>query len=97
MHRIREIYLINAVGGANSTTMVVMFVGGVLVMMIDGIIVLFLLYETYGVGVFCSRPNPYRGKAVKSQHHHSAPAVEVAVAQCGKRPSPAVEVAVTRR
>ncbi len=32
--------------------MVVMFVGGVLVMMIDGIIVLFLLYETYRVGVF---------------------------------------------
>jgi len=31
--------------------MVVMFVGGVLVMMLDGIIVLFLLYETYGAGV----------------------------------------------
>jgi len=48
MHRIGEIYLINAVGEANGTTMVVMFVGGV-VMMLDRIIVLFLPYETYGV------------------------------------------------
>jgi len=40
--------------------------GGV-VMMIDGIIVLFLPYETYRARGFCSRPNPYGGKAVKEQ------------------------------
>ena len=43
--------------------MVTMFVGGV-VMMLDRIIVLFLLYETYRAGVFLSRPNPNRGKAL---------------------------------
>ena len=43
--------------------MVTMFVGGV-VLILDGIIVIFLQEETYGAGVFCSRPNPYRGKAV---------------------------------
>ena len=32
-------------------------------MMLDEIIVLFLLQETYRAGVFCSRPNPNRGKA----------------------------------
>ena len=30
-------------------------------------------------------------------NHHSAPAVEAAVAHRGKRPSPAAEVTVTRR
>jgi hypothetical protein len=38
--------------------MVMMFVGGV-VLLFDGILVLFLLWEIYGVGVFRSRPNPY--------------------------------------
>jgi hypothetical protein len=44
--------------------MVMMFVGGV-VLLFDGISVLFLQWEIYDAGVFCSRPNPYRGKAVK--------------------------------
>ena len=35
-----------------------MFVGGV-VLMLDKIPVLFLPLEIYGVGVFCSCPNPY--------------------------------------
>jgi hypothetical protein len=43
--------------------MVTMLMGGV-VMMLDRIIVLFLLLETYRVRVFCSHPNPYRDKAV---------------------------------
>jgi len=42
--------------------MVTMFVGG-FVLMLDGIIVLFLPKETYGVGGFRSRLNSYRGKA----------------------------------
>jgi hypothetical protein len=44
--------------------MVMMFVGGV-VLMFDGFLVLFLPYDIYGAGVFHSRPNPYRGEAVK--------------------------------
>ena len=45
--------------------MVMMFVGGV-ASVVDGILVLFLPYKTYGygAGVFCSRPNLDRGKAV---------------------------------
>ncbi len=38
--------------------MAMMFVGGV-VLMLDGILVLFLLLETYGAGVFCSRPKGF--------------------------------------
>ena len=38
--------------------MVMMFVGGV-VLMLDGILVLFLLLETYGAGVFRSRPKVF--------------------------------------
>jgi hypothetical protein len=34
-----------------------MFVGKV-VLLIDGLLVLFLPEEIYGAGVFCSRPNP---------------------------------------
>jgi hypothetical protein len=44
--------------------MVMMFAGGV-VLMFKGFFVLFLPYIIYGAGVFRSRPNPYRGKAVK--------------------------------
>ena len=40
--------------------MVVMFVGGV-VLMLNGFLVLFLPKEIYKVGVFRSRPNPYMG------------------------------------
>ena len=40
--------------------MVMMFVGGV-VLMFDRFLVLFLLYNIYGAGVMCSRPNPNRG------------------------------------
>ena len=40
-----------------------MFVGGV-VLLLDGIYVLFLQWEIYDAGIFRSRPNPYRGKAV---------------------------------
>ena len=45
--------------------MAIMFVGGV-VLILDGILKLFLLQETYGVGVCCSHLNlnPFRGKAV---------------------------------
>jgi hypothetical protein len=43
--------------------MVMMFVGGV-VLMLDRILILFLLLKIYGVVVFRSRPNPYSGKAV---------------------------------
>jgi len=46
--------------GGKRVTMVMMFVVGV-VLMFDGFLVLFLLYNIYGAGVFCSRPNPYRG------------------------------------
>ena len=44
--------------------MVMMFVGGV-VLVLDGIRLLFLPYKTYGAGVFRSCLNPYSGKAVK--------------------------------
>ena len=40
--------------------MMFVFVGGV-VLMFDGLLVLFLLYKIYGVGVFRSRPNPNKG------------------------------------
>jgi hypothetical protein len=40
-----------------------MFEGGV-VLLFDGLLILFLLKEIHGTGVFCSRPNPYRGEAV---------------------------------
>jgi hypothetical protein len=40
--------------------MMLMFVGGV-VLMFDGFLILFLLYNIYGAGVFCFRPNPNRG------------------------------------
>jgi uncharacterized membrane protein len=40
--------------------MVMIFVGGV-VLMFEGFLVLFLLLIIYAAGVFCSRPNPYRG------------------------------------
>jgi hypothetical protein len=43
--------------------MVMMFVRGV-VLLFDRILVLILLEKCYGAGVFCSRPNPYCGKAV---------------------------------
>jgi hypothetical protein len=43
--------------------MVMMFVGGV-VLLFDRLLVLFLQWKIYDVGVFCSCPNPYRGKAV---------------------------------
>jgi len=46
--------------GGKWNTMVIMLVGGVM-LMFDGFLVLFLLFDIYGVGVFCSRPNPYRG------------------------------------
>jgi hypothetical protein len=39
--------------------MVMMFVGGD-VLMLDR------FFESYGAGVFCSCPNPYSGKAVKT-------------------------------
>jgi len=42
-----------------------MFVGGV-VLLFDGLLVLFLLLEIYVAGVFCSILNPYSGKAVKA-------------------------------
>ena len=42
--------------------MVMMFIGGV-VLMLEGFLV---LWEIYGAGVFCSRPNPYSGKAIKT-------------------------------
>jgi len=45
--------------------MVMMFVGGV-VLMLDRILVLFLLKNSYGAGVFSSRPNSDRGKAVNN-------------------------------
>ena len=44
-------------------TMVVIFVG-CLVLGDDPNVVLFLPYKTYGAGVFRSRPNPCRCKAV---------------------------------
>ena len=53
--------------GGNQVTMVMMFVGGVLVLMFDRFLVLFLPYDIYEAGVFCFRPNPYSGKAVKGQ------------------------------
>ena len=43
--------------------MVMMFVGGV-VLMFDGFLILFLLYNIYWAGVFRSRPNPNKGEAV---------------------------------
>jgi hypothetical protein len=44
--------------------MVMMFVGGV-VLMFDGFLILFLLYNIYGAGVFCSRPNTNRVTLLK--------------------------------
>jgi hypothetical protein len=44
--------------GGKRVTMVMMFVGGV-VLMFGGFLVLFLLYNIYGARVFRSRPNPY--------------------------------------
>jgi hypothetical protein len=41
--------------------MVGMFGGGV-VLILDGNFILFLPWETYGAGVFCSCLNPNRGK-----------------------------------
>ena len=52
--------------GGERSTMVMMFVGGV-VLVLDGIPVLFLLQETYDVGVFCPPPNQNSGYAVKRQ------------------------------
>jgi hypothetical protein len=47
------------------TMIVMMFVGGGGgASVLDGILVLFLPYKTYGAGGFCSRPNPYRGYPV---------------------------------
>jgi hypothetical protein len=46
--------------GGKRNTMVMIFVGGV-VLMFEGFLVLFLLLIIYAAGVFCSRPNPYRG------------------------------------
>ena len=46
--------------GGKQLTMVVMFVG-CLVLGDDPIIILFLPYKTYGVGVFCFRPNQNSG------------------------------------
>jgi hypothetical protein len=43
--------------GGKQNTMLMMFVGGV-VLMFGGFLVLFLPYEIYGAGVFRSRPNP---------------------------------------
>ena len=44
---------------------VFVFVGGGVVLVLDRIPVLFLPYnKTYGVGVFCSFPNPNRGNPV---------------------------------
>jgi hypothetical protein len=46
--------------GGKQLTMVMMFVGGGgVVLVLDGILVLFLPYKTYGAGVFRSRPNPW--------------------------------------
>ena len=45
--------------GCKQVTMVMMFVGGV-VLMFDRFLVLFLLYAIYREGTFRSRPNPYR-------------------------------------
>ena len=46
--------------GGKRLTMVMMFVGGV-VLVLDGIPILFLTYKTYGAGVFCFCPYPDRG------------------------------------
>ncbi len=46
--------------GGKRLTMVMMFVGGV-VLVLDGIPILFLMYKTYGAGVFCFCPNPNSG------------------------------------
>ncbi len=46
--------------GGKRLTMVMMFVGGV-VLVLDGIPILFLTYKTYGAGVFCFCPNPNSG------------------------------------
>jgi hypothetical protein len=43
--------------------MVMMFVGGV-VLLFDEFLILFLPHDIYGAGGFCSCPNPHRGKAV---------------------------------
>ena len=47
--------------------MVVMFVGGV-VLLFDGLLVLFLPWEIYGAGVFCSHPNRYVVKLLMNKH-----------------------------
>jgi hypothetical protein len=51
--------------GGKRNTMVMMFVGGI-VLMFEGFFVLFLPFIIYGAGVFRSRPNPYGGKAVNN-------------------------------
>ena len=35
---------------------------------VDGTFPTIPIVKTYGVGVFCSSPNPYRGKAVNNKH-----------------------------
>jgi hypothetical protein len=52
--------------GGKQNTMVMMFVGGV-VLMLDRIRILFLLQKSCGAVLFCSRPNPYSGKAVNTR------------------------------
>jgi hypothetical protein len=54
--------------GGKWNTMVMMFVGGV-VLLFDGISVLFIQWEIYVARVFHSRLNPYRGKAVNKDLH----------------------------
>jgi hypothetical protein len=55
-------------GEGKQNTMVMMFVGGV-VLLFDGISILFLQWEIYDAGVFHSRLYPYRGKAVKTNDY----------------------------
>ncbi len=59
-HWIWMIHWINPVGGANGSPWWWCLLGGV-VLVLDGIPVLFLPQKTYGVGVFRSLPNPMRG------------------------------------
>ena len=40
--------------------------------MLDGFLVLFLLQDIYGAGVFCFRPNPYRGNSVNMNDKNKA-------------------------
>ena len=64
--QIGAIHLINAVGvGSKWLTLVMCLWGGGGVLVLDRVPVLFLPYnKTYGVGVFCSFPNPNRGYPV---------------------------------